>query len=176
MSSFTDNLIAFKILYMLTTPFESTDAFKFGIIDKEGNKLKKLKDLKNSEERDSYTSLHRLVFSLKRLLAKVPGGSSQIGSLIAAYYLIKENRDKSYVFEEDLIAVINSLNNGHHFIDEEIIVEDFISLMEEAPTNSVGSGAAVSTDYPTIKKKLRKDEIDTFIFRRKKVKPIVGMR
>lgn len=173
MSSFTDNLIAFKILYMLTTPFESTDAYKFGIIDKEGNKLKKLKDLKNSEERDSYTSLHRLVFSLKRLIAKVPGGSSQIGSLIAAYYLIKENRDKPYIFENDFYNIMNNLNNGMHFIEEEIIVEDFLSMMEEAPTNSVGSGAAVSTDYPAIKRKLKKNEIDNFIFKRKK--PVEAM-
>lgn len=176
MSSFTDNLIAFKILYMLTTPFESTDAYKFGIIDKEGNKLKKLKDLKTSDERDSYTSLHRLVFSLKRLLAKVPGGSSQIGSLIAAYYLIKENRDKPYVFEDDFHAVIHNIDKGVHFIEEEMIVEDFIRLIEEAPTNSVGDGQAVSTDYPAIKKKLKKDEVNAFIFRRKKVKPTLGMR
>lgn len=176
MSSFTDNLIAFKILYMLTTPFENTDAYKFGIIDKEGNKLKKLKDLNNSDERDSYSSLHRLVFSLKRLLAKVPGGSSQIGSLIAAYYLIKENRDKSYVLDEDFYAVMHDMNKGIHFIEEEITVEDFIQLIEEAPTNSVGDGQAVSTDYPAIKKKLKKNEIDAFVFRRKKVKPTLGMR
>ena len=62
-----DNLLAFRILYMLVTPFEKTDAYKFGIIDKDGNALKKSKDLKTSKEKDSYTNLTRLVFSLKQI-------------------------------------------------------------------------------------------------------------
>ena len=46
--STTDNLIAFKILHMLVTPFENTDAYKFGIIDKDGHPLRKLKDLSST--------------------------------------------------------------------------------------------------------------------------------
>ena len=45
MSNTLDNLIAFKVLSMLVTPFEKSDAFKFGIIDKDGKALKKVKDL-----------------------------------------------------------------------------------------------------------------------------------
>lgn len=176
MSNFTDNLIAFKILYMLTTPFEKTDAYKYGIIDKDGNKLKKLKDLKKSEEKDSYTALHRLVFNLKRLIALAPGGSSYVGNLIAAYYLIKENRNSTIVSEDDFNAVLQSIERGVHFIEEEMIVEDYFSLVEEAPTNAVGSGAAVSTDYPAIKKKVTKDEIDRFMFKRNKKIPMVGVK
>ena len=38
-----------------------------------------------------YTPFHRLVFNVKRLMAKAPGGSSRIASYAAALYLIKEN-------------------------------------------------------------------------------------
>lgn len=72
MSRVVDNLIAFRMLYMLVTPFDQTDAFKFGIIDKEGVALKKSKDLKTTAEKDSYTNLHRLVFSLRDCLVKYP--------------------------------------------------------------------------------------------------------
>lgn len=171
MSSAIDNLIAFKVLYMLVTPFEKTGAFKYGIIDKNGNPLKKSKDLKTSEEKDSYTQLDRLVFSLKRLLAKVPGGSSQFASLVAAYYLIKENQDKSSILENDLLIVLNSINRGLHLLEEELDVEEFLDLYEDAPVNAVGSGAAVSTDYPAIRKtktgrKFGVFDVEDHIFRR----------
>ena len=106
--SMIDNLLAFRILYMLVTPFEKTDAYKFGIIDKDGNPLKKTKDLKTTEEKNSYTNLNRLVFSLKRLLGKLPGGKSQLASIVAAYWLIKESSDKRTVIrEEELLTLID---------------------------------------------------------------------
>ena len=58
-----NNLIAFKILYMLVTPFEKTEAYKRGIIDKDGNALKKTRDLKTEDDKDSYTQLDKLVLS-----------------------------------------------------------------------------------------------------------------
>ena len=56
----------YKFLRILTTPFESTDAFKLGIIDEKGKILKKHRKLKSIEEKDSYTLMHRLVWKLKR--------------------------------------------------------------------------------------------------------------
>ena len=41
MSRTIDNVIAFRILYMLVTPFDATDAFRLGIIDANGTPLKK---------------------------------------------------------------------------------------------------------------------------------------
>lgn len=40
-------------LKRLVTPFEKTDAYKFGIIDKFGNILKSRKDLKTSKEKSA---------------------------------------------------------------------------------------------------------------------------
>ena len=39
-----DSLIVFRILKMLTTDFKKTPAYKFGFIDKDGNRIKFLPD------------------------------------------------------------------------------------------------------------------------------------
>ena len=46
-----DALITYRIVKLLTTPFERQEAFKYGIIDKDGKVLKKSKTLKTEKER-----------------------------------------------------------------------------------------------------------------------------
>jgi hypothetical protein len=85
--------VAYKFIKILSMPWEDTDAFKFGIIDKDGKVLKKMKDLRTSEERKSYTIFHRLIWNLKKVLEKVSIFKSRIASFAAALYLIKEQAD-----------------------------------------------------------------------------------
>lgn len=87
-----DLVYTLRFLRLLTTKFEDTTAFKLGLIDKEGNKLK---SPDTSEERSAYNAFHRLVFNLKKLLAKVPGGGSRLATYAAALYLIKEQLNLS---------------------------------------------------------------------------------
>lgn len=177
MANYVDNLIAFRILYKLVTPFDKTEAFKRGVIDAEGNILVKVKD-QTPEQKDAYDMLDRLVFSLKRLLGKIPGGKSQIASLAAAYYLVKEAyENKSTINADRVDDVVRYVNEGLILVEEELTVKNFIALCEEgeggAPVPSGAAtaianraGAAVSTDIPTIivgKKK------KTPMFTRKKV-------
>lgn len=173
MTRVVDNLIAFRVLYMLVTPFEKTDAYKFGIIDKDGNALKKSKDLKTTDEKESYTNLHRLVFSLKRLLAKVPGGKSQFASIVAAYWLIKESYvSKSSVKQEDLEYIIDMLEqNNITMVEEELEIEKFLKLMEDGAVIANTSGAATATDKPVVKLNKQGKAISGImggIYRRKK--------
>lgn len=156
MSTTIDNILAFRILYMLVTPFDKTEAFKYGIIDKDGNPLKKSKDLKSSEEKESYTNLDRLVFSLKRLLGKVPGGKSQLASLVAAYWLIKESHQKRTVIkEEELLSLIDLIEEKKlTLVEEELDIEKFIAMMEDgAAVGGIANttGAATATDKPVVK-------------------------
>ena len=81
-----------RFLRLLTTKFEDTTAFKLGLIDKDGKKIKKPE---TSEEKSAYNYFHRLVFNLKKLLAKVPGGGSKLASYAAALFLIKEKLELS---------------------------------------------------------------------------------
>jgi len=84
-----DALIAFRLVKLLVTPFNKTDAYKLGIIDEKGKVLIKSRDInklpfpQRTESRKAYTMLIRFVFNLKRLLRKV-GIRGPIGSATAA--------------------------------------------------------------------------------------------
>lgn len=156
MSRIVDNLIAYRILSMLVTPFKETKAYKLGIIDDKGVNLKKSSTLKTSEEKDAYSYLHRLVFNMKKILMKLPGGDSKLKNIIAALFLVKEHytaKDKTTsLMEQKFIKLLEKLNSGVVLVEEEIEVKRFFSEEGEggAPTNNT-AGAAV--DEPKIYKK-----------------------
>lgn len=85
-----DLVYTFRFLTLLVTPFDKTKAYEAGIIDENGKRRKDFN--KNSDDyRNYYTPFHRLVFNIKRLMAKAPGGGSRLASYAAALFLIKEN-------------------------------------------------------------------------------------
>lgn len=90
-----DFAYAIRFLKLLVTPWNKTKAFELGIIDNNGKIIKKGKDLKDSKEKGAYTIFHRLVFNIKRLLQKIPGGKSAVASYAAALFLIKEETGMS---------------------------------------------------------------------------------
>lgn len=146
-----DNLIAFRILYMLVTSFDKTDAFKLGIIDAEGNPLKQIKDLKTSEEKDAYDMLDRLVFSLKRLLGKLPGGKSKLASLAAAYWLVKESYEtQEVVTQEQLNSLVDLIESNQIVLKEQFDIQGYLSLTEDGAIANT-AGAATATDNPVVK-------------------------
>ena len=53
-----DLVITYRVIKLLVTPFTKQEAFKFGIIDKDGKVLRKNKSLKTRAEKKSYTILH----------------------------------------------------------------------------------------------------------------------
>jgi ADP-glucose pyrophosphorylase len=91
MSGLVDTYITYRIITTLTKPWKEQDAYEFGIIDEKGKVLRKAKELKNSKEKNSYTILIRFIFNLKRLMEKIPGGKSKIGSYaVAALVFLRE--------------------------------------------------------------------------------------
>jgi|TARA_B110000503_G_scaffold135859_1_gene217164 hypothetical protein len=88
-----DLVYTFRFLKLLVTDFEDTEAYKAGIITADGKRDKSY-DIDIFGNRDKlnnyYTPFHRLVFNVKRLIAKAPGGSSKIASYAAALYLLRE--------------------------------------------------------------------------------------
>ena len=91
MSRVIDALVAYRVLKLLVTPFNKTEAFKLGIIDEKGKVLINSKGIdrhpggatKRKEMRNAYTLLIRFVFNLKRMLSKV-GIRGPLGSSVAA--------------------------------------------------------------------------------------------
>jgi len=86
-----DLYFVFRFLRLLTMDYKKTDAFKFGIIDNKGKALRKSADLESIKEKAAYTMLHRMVFKIRRLIEKVPGG--RFISYAAALFLLKEQKD-----------------------------------------------------------------------------------
>jgi len=116
-----DLVITYRVVKLLATPFEKQEAFKYGIIDKDGKVLRKFRTLKTTAEKKAYTMLHRFVFNLKRILAKV-GLGGRLGSFaVALGLLIRE--DKNYLPYKNLIesAVITYLKETNQY--EQLLTE-----------------------------------------------------
>jgi hypothetical protein len=155
MSRIVDNLIAYKVLKMLVTNFTDTEAFKLGIIDAKGKNLRKANTLKTSEERDAYTFLNRLVFNMKKIINRLPGGENKTKSLVAALWLVKETYESgsrsTAMMQEKFDKLIEMMDNKVSLVEEELLVKKFLSEEGEGAMNV--TGAAVSTDQPKIDKK-----------------------
>ena len=94
MSGIVDTYITYRIITTLTKPWKEQDAYEFGIIDDKGKVLKKSRELKTRKEKNSYSILIRFIFNLKRLMEKLPGGKSKIGSYaIAILVFLKEEEE-----------------------------------------------------------------------------------
>lgn len=164
MPRIVDNLIAYKVLSMLVTPFIETKAYKLGVIDKDGNNLIKTSKL-NPEQKDAYTYLTRLVFNIKKILNRLPGGDNKTKNLIAALWLVKESyNSRTTPLDEDVEKLVKMLDSVT-LVEEEIEVNQFLeakidedgiaSLGIGAPGGTIPniSGSGVSTDKPVPKPK-----------------------
>ena len=124
MGRLVDSVIAYRILRMLTIPFEETDAYKLGIIDARGKELKRMSQLHTGNELAAYTILHRMVYRIKRIIEKVPVDNKRIITFAAALSLIKENYQSNC---EPIDLEIQYLNRLDTDLTEEVkyIQENF---------------------------------------------------
>tara|TARA_S200000501_G_C20848314_1_gene754604 strand:+ start:1388 stop:1984 length:597 start_codon:yes stop_codon:yes gene_type:complete len=149
-----DLLITYRVIKLLSTPFEKQDAYKYGIIDKNGKVLRKAKTLSKASEKDSYTLLHRFVFNLKRLINLVPGGKSKFGTYAAALALLLRegkgigiNADKleidlyKYLSDNDLIANEDNIKESvgfDHLPKGKYIIVDSLEDLHGEKTADIG--------------------------------------
>ena len=122
-----DAFITFRFLKLLVTPFNKTEAFKLGIINDRGKVLRRYKTLERIEERQAYTILHRLVFNIKKLIEKIPGGKSRLASYAAALFLIKEHV-KEY---QDTDGQLVEKEFYKYLKDNDLVEEDDGEIKEE---------------------------------------------
>lgn len=142
-----DMYMVYQFIRRLSRPFEKWDAYKTGVIDQQGNILVR-KPERTSDQQKSFTSFDLMVLKLKKLLGKVPGGSTRIASYMAALWLIKEWNH----FTEDSILTENvssadisqslSLFSEWYLYYIPVVEEVNRKITEdgEAPTVNVGSG------------------------------------
>ncbi len=138
-----DLFVTYRFLKLLVTPFEKQDAYKLGIIDKNGNRIipppvagiiqTKPKPLTTIEEKSAYTILHKLIFNIKKIFAKVPGLRTKLGTYAAALYLLKdtfkESVDDPDMFEKEFMKYLHE--EGYEIDDS--ISEEVIGFGEVLP-------------------------------------------
>ena len=174
-----DLFVTYRFIKLLVTPFEKTDAYKLGIIDKDGNRIlppptkggvrqTKPKSLNTSEEKSAYTILHKLVFNIKKLFGKVPGLRTKLGTYAAALFLLKdtfkESVDDPDVFEKEFMKYLKE--EGYEIDDsisedvvgfgeilpkgEYVLINDILNKEEEELSAKKGDKLEVFEDEPPI--------------------------
>ena len=138
-----DLFVTYRFLKLLTTPFEKTEAYKKGIIDKDGNRVMKQKarntpkevavQLNTPDLKNSYTILHKLIFNIKKLFGKVPGLRTKVGTYAAALFLLKDTF-KEHVEDPDMFEkeFMKYLKENKIELDREIS-EEVIGFGEVLP-------------------------------------------
>jgi len=115
---------AFFFIKKMATPFEKTQAYKLGIIDKKGKVLKKMGDLETEQEKRAYTLLDRVIWNIKKLMSFIPGGGSMLAGVAAATALLMKEEterldDPKYLQESfDHYSSIDYLPN---WMTEEVV-------------------------------------------------------
>jgi len=111
-----DLVYTFRFIRMLVLKWPEWDAYKQGIIDDNGKRIKSVK-LDTQEKKNAWTPFIRLCANIKRLISKIPGGGSRLGGFVSALYLIKENGNLK---DKDIQKILESVDiNDLDFLSEE---------------------------------------------------------
>ena len=153
-----DVFLTYQFIKRVVIPFEQWDAYKLGIIDKNGKVLKKKNTLKTKQEKAAWGYFDILTANLKKMLAKVPAANNVVGSSVASYLLIKESNSEAL------------LNEVYFEVRFKEVYEEF-SNMNTGDTNMPANHASsdIATYDPILLKKVSKAKS---MLKRKK--PYVG--
>ena len=151
MGQVVDLFLVYQFIKRLSTPFEETKAYELGLIDEKGKRLKKAS---TRDEKNAMTYYDRLIFNLKRLIAKA-GIQSKFVTFAAALFLLKEEqsgtkRDEEVTERELMLFKEQNMST----------IKNLVELTEEAPANAVGTGniagAGPGEDPPVSMRVLRR--------------------
>jgi hypothetical protein len=141
-----DLFLIYQFLKRLVTPFDKWDAFKAGVLDKDGKVIIKKGD-RTPEQDKTWGYYDRLLANLKKLLGKLPGGKTRLASFAAALLLLREQdlrliTDPAFLSEE-LRGTMKELNEN-----TQKSYTDLRKLMEDTPANATGAAVAGTGDDP----------------------------
>tara|TARA_R110000772_G_scaffold26217_8_gene67782 strand:+ start:1235 stop:1771 length:537 start_codon:yes stop_codon:yes gene_type:complete len=140
-SKAVDLYVIYQIIKRISTPFEDTDAYKLGLIDAKGKKLKKAS---SREEKDAITYFDRFVFNIKRVMAKV-GLDTKVGSYAAALFLLKESERKGEPTESE---ILEGILVEFDYLCENTSMSYGDLFLEDAPAVATGAAVAGTGDDP----------------------------
>ena len=169
-----DLFVTYRFIKLLTTPFNRTEAYKLGIIDKDGNRIlqpnstQPAVELATAQLQNAYTVLHKLVFNIKKIFEKVPGLRTKVGTYAAALFLLKdtfkENVEDPDVFEKEFMKYLKE--NDVEFDDsiseevigfgeilpkgEYVLINDILNKEEEELSAKKGDKVIAFEDEPPV--------------------------
>ena len=159
---------AYQFLTKLTTPFDKTDAYRLGIIDEKGKVLKKRSKLKSQEEKEAYTITDTMIFNLKKLLAKVPGGRTRFATFAAALFLLKEDltyrhyQDQSFL-QEEFFKFMKTDEKDVQLVREQITLrEKYLEELDAGSGNIASIGVGPDGEPPGITAAQKKKKREKF--------------
>lgn len=162
MGKLVDNLIAAKLIKMLVVPFEDMEAYKLGIIDKDGNRIRKPSTM---EDERAYNLLTRLIINLKRIFLNKKTGNVSISDVRHAAFLLKE-MDLSFddysdeELYEELESIIDTLDECEYddtkydFLIEEVTTTAAIAVKDNKMTKTPLKRKN-PVDFVTVRNKLK---------------------
>ena len=153
-SKFGDLLLAYNFIKRLVTPFDETDAFKLGVIDERG---KKIKNPENAKEELAFSTFNRLIFNIKKIVERLPGGKSKLASYGAALFLIKESANpKDHYTDEEIMQALEENMDYLAKHDKKTLK----SLLEDAPATSTAGVVGTGDDADTVVVKKKKKVVE----------------
>ena len=144
MARLADAYLTYRILRLLATPIKNSDAYKLGIINSDG---KKIKNATTSTEKDAYSLLQRFVFKVQRALMKSPDrNAKRLLTVAAALSILREHKEsvlEEYT-EQDIEALLDLYETDEGVQRESQLLEhntlSFRVFQEEVAANAVGGG------------------------------------
>ena len=140
-STAIDFFMVYQFVKRLATPWEEMDAFKVGLIDKDGKKLKKAQ---SKDEKKAMTPFDRLTINIKRILSKF-GLGGRLASFGAALLLLKEQDNVNPRLLEDDYFLLKEIQKNTDLL-EASTMKTLSELMEDVPANSTGAAVAGTGD------------------------------
>ncbi|CAL9960722.1 hypothetical protein VPHD480_0054 [Vibrio phage D480] len=142
-----DGFYALRLSTLLHMPFQKWDAYKRGIIDKDG---KKLRDAESSEK-GSWTMFHVTVANIKKMVNMLPGGRTAL-DYGASYLLMIEIKDH-YNLSDEFINELRSLEESMVAGDAGDGSGSAESIATGETTGAITNAGAGATAKPKKKKK-----------------------
>ena len=165
-----DLYLVYSFLKRLTTPFTEWEAFKLGIIDTEGNVLKKRNTFRTFAEKDAFGIFDVVILNIKKLLAKLPGGSTRLASYAAALYHMKEW--KHFSNESTLTEDVSDeqIEESMQLFIEKYLTDDTVVGAGAIAGMGVGPQGEPGVSIPAAKRYKKKNILDVEAFIKKKLK------
>ena len=136
MSRFVDTVVAYRILRMLAIPIEQSDAYRMGIIDKNGDKLR---EPQGPNELDAYSLLQRFVFKVQKALTKSPDRQAKRLLTFAAALSILREQDES--ISDDELDILLELYMEDEVVKQQAeLLENNLLSFKNFQINEMGVG------------------------------------